>query len=71
VRILLAFLLALSALAAIPTSTAVLPTAVGQPAPDFILNGIEGKSPSLSSYDGMFVVLEWVNFDCPFVRAQY
>jgi len=70
-RILLCFLLALSALAAIPTSTAVLPAAVGQSAPDFTLPDSDGKTHSLSGLRGKFVVLEWVSFDCPFVRAQY
>jgi hypothetical protein len=70
-RILLSFLVALSALAAIPTSTALLPAAVGQAAPDFTLPDNEGKTHSLSSLKGKFVVLEWVNYDCPFVRAQY
>ena len=70
-RILLGILIALSALAAIPTSTAILPAAVGQSAPDFTLRDNEGKSHSLSDFKGKFVVLEWVNYDCPFVRAQY
>ena len=70
-RILLGFLSALLALAAIPTSTAVLPAAVGQAAPDFSLRDSEGKTHSLAELKGKFVVLEWVNFDCPFVRAQY
>lgn len=70
-RILLGLLSALFALAAIPTSTAVLPAAVGQAAPDFTLRDSDGKTHSLSELKGKFVVLEWVNFDCPFVRAQY
>jgi len=70
-RILFGFLVAWCALAAIPTSTAVFPAAVGQSAPDFTLKDSEGKFLSLSGFKGRFVVLEWVNFDCPFVRAQY
>jgi hypothetical protein len=70
-RIFFCFLVALSALAAIPTSTAVLPAAVGQPAPDFTLRDHDGKTHSLSGLKGKFVVLEWVNYNCPFVRAQY
>lgn len=69
--ILLCFLFAIVSIADIPTSTAVLPAAVGQSAPDFTLRDNEGKAHSLSSFKGKFVVLEWVNFDCPFVRAQY
>lgn len=70
-RILLAFFFVFSALAAIPTSKAILPAAVGQAAPDFKLLDSDGKAHSLSELKGKFVVLEWVNFDCPFVRAQY
>ncbi len=70
-RILLEVLFAGVSLAAIPTSTAILPAAVGQSAPDFALRDYEGKMHSLSEFKGKFVVLEWVNYDCPFVRAQY
>jgi peroxiredoxin len=44
---------------------------VGSPAPDFTLTDINGKSHSLSQYKGKYVVLEWVNHDCPFVRKHY
>jgi hypothetical protein len=70
-RFMLVFFIAWCTIAAIPTSTAVLPAAVGQAAPDFNLKDSDGKSYSLSGYKGKYVVLEWVNFDCPFVRAQY
>ncbi len=70
-RTLLGFILGLFTLAAIPTSTAILPAAVGQTAPDFTLKDSEGNMHSLSALRGKFVVLEWVNYDCPFVRAQY
>lgn len=44
---------------------------VDQPAPDFTLVDSNGKSHSLSDFKGKYVVLEWVNFDCPFVRKHY
>jgi peroxiredoxin len=44
---------------------------VGQAAPDFTLTSADGKEVSLSDYKGKYVVLEWVNFDCPFVRKHY
>jgi peroxiredoxin len=44
---------------------------VDQAAPDFTLTGTDGKRHSLSDFKGKFVVLEWVNFDCPFVRKHY
>lgn len=48
------------------------PAAVpGKPAPAFTLTDAEGKPVSLSDFAGKTVVLEWVNFDCPFVRKHY
>lgn len=43
----------------------------GQAAPDFTLTDITGASHSLSQYAGKHVVLEWTNYDCPFVRKHY
>jgi peroxiredoxin len=43
----------------------------GAMAPDFTLTDAAGKSHSLSSYKGKWVVLEWVNYDCPFVKKHY
>lgn len=43
----------------------------GQAAPDFKLTDINGTEHSLSSFAGKFVVLEWVNLDCPFVKKHY
>lgn len=44
---------------------------VGQPAPDFMLKDEKGQQVSLSDFKGRFVVLEWLNYGCPFVRNQY
>lgn len=44
---------------------------VGQPAPAFTLTGTDGQTHSLSEYAGKYVVLEWLNHDCPFVRKHY
>ncbi|MFN3683017.1 MAG: thioredoxin family protein [Fimbriimonadaceae bacterium] len=44
---------------------------VGQPAPAFTLKDTEGKSHSLSSFKGKYVVLEWTNHQCPFVVKHY
>lgn len=60
--------------AAIGWSTSPAPPSdveVGQPAPEFTLQDTEGTSHSLSDYEGQFVVLEWVNFECPFVGKHY
>jgi peroxiredoxin len=44
---------------------------IGKPAPDFTLRDLSGKKHELSDYKGKYVVLEWVNFGCPFVRKHY
>lgn len=44
---------------------------VGQPAPAFTLTGTDGRPHSLAEYAGKYVVLEWLNHDCPFVRKHY
>ncbi|MFN4361293.1 MAG: thioredoxin family protein [Hylemonella sp.] len=44
---------------------------VGQPAPDFTLQDVNGKTVRLSDYRGRPVVLEWNNPGCPFVRKHY
>jgi glutathione peroxidase-family protein len=44
---------------------------VGQPAPEFTLKDSNGQSHTLSSLRGKYVVLEWVNFGCPFVQKHY
>jgi peroxiredoxin len=44
---------------------------VGKLAPDFSLQGADGKSHALSDYKGKFVVLEWTNPNCPFVHKFY
>jgi peroxiredoxin len=44
---------------------------VGQPAPNFSLQGADGKPHALADYRGKYVVLEWTNPQCPFVRKFY
>lgn len=44
---------------------------VGQAAPAFTLTDITGKTHSLSDFAGKHVVLEWTNYDCPFVKKHY
>ena len=43
----------------------------GQSAPDFSLTDAAGKKHALSEYKGKYVVLEWTNPECPFVRKHY
>ena len=44
---------------------------VGAVAPDFTGTASTGKTFRLSDYRGKYVVLEWHNNGCPFVRKQY
>lgn len=44
---------------------------VGQPAPDFTLEDASGRTVNLSDYRGKYVVLEWTNPGCPYVRKHY
>jgi peroxiredoxin len=47
------------------------PPPVGSAAPDFSLTDAKGKAHSLSQYKGRYVVLEWFNPECPFVKKHY
>jgi hypothetical protein len=40
-------------------------------APEFALTDTAGKTVKLSDYRGKYVVLEWTNPECPFVRKHY
>ncbi|RYD39454.1 MAG: redoxin domain-containing protein [Verrucomicrobiaceae bacterium] len=44
---------------------------VGKAAPDFSVQDVTGKTVSLADQKGKVVVLEWVNFGCPFVKKHY
>jgi peroxiredoxin len=44
---------------------------VGSTAPDFSLTDSKGKTQSVSQYKGKYVVLEWFNPECPFVKKHY
>jgi peroxiredoxin len=54
-----------------PPASASTQAVVDEKAPDFALLGIDGKTYSLAQYKGKYVVLEWNNFDCPFVKKFY
>jgi peroxiredoxin len=64
----------LTALLTLAVSTALFAAdspAVGTTAPDFSLTDSKGKTQSVSQYKGKYVVLEWFNPDCPFVKKHY
>jgi peroxiredoxin len=44
---------------------------VGSNAPEFSATDSKGKTHSLTDYKGKYVVLEWFNPECPFVKKHY
>ena len=44
---------------------------IGSPAPAFTLPDADGTDHSLADYAGKWVVLEWLNYGCPFVQKHY
>ena len=63
----------LTILASLATTTllALDSPPVGSAAPDFSLTDAKGQTYSLSQYKGKYVVLEWFNPECPFVKKHY
>ncbi|MEZ5535885.1 MAG: thioredoxin family protein [Thiolinea sp.] len=66
-------LLSQLALAGVLALPALAPAAAvpGQPAPDFSETDASGATQALSDYQGQWLVLEWFNKDCPYVRKHY
>jgi peroxiredoxin len=57
-----------------PSTTPPAPAApkpVANPAPEFTLVDPDGASHALADYRGKWVVLEWTNHGCPFVKKHY
>lgn len=44
---------------------------IGDVAPDFTLVDTYGNEHSLSDFEGKYVILEWINVGCPFVKKHY
>lgn len=66
------WVLGLLALAALPLGPRpVQAAAIGEKAPSFTAVDTHGMRHKLSDYLGRYVVLEWHNRNCPFVKAQY
>lgn len=53
------------------SANAVAAPSLGQKAPDFIAVDTRGQQHKLSDFAGKFVVLEWTNPGCPFVKKHY
>jgi peroxiredoxin len=60
-----------AALAVLAAGSVQAAAVVGEKAPDFTLTDVKGAKHTLSSLKGKHVVLEWVNYDCPFVQKHY
>ncbi len=44
---------------------------IGQSAPDFSVKNTKGETVALADFKDKVVVLEWVNYGCPFVKKHY
>src|SRR5881409_1329637 len=64
------FAIAVMALASTALFAGDVP-AVGSTAPEFSGPDTKGKTHSLAEYKGKYVVLEWFNPECPFVKKHY
>jgi peroxiredoxin len=58
-------------LTALPSPRAAARVNVDSDAPQFTLRDAAGVSRSLADYRGKYIILEWVNFGCPFVGKHY
>jgi peroxiredoxin len=56
---------------ALAAGTSLAAPEVGQPAPAFTLTDSNGQFHNLADFKGKFVVLEWLNHGCPFVKKHY
>jgi peroxiredoxin len=63
--------LVVAAFALIVAPLLVWAAKVGEPAPDFTGTSSAGKTIHLADYRGKFVVLEWHNNGCPYVKKHY
>jgi len=64
------FTVALTAMTMVTGGTA-LGASAGTQAPGFSIADTSGKVVRLADYRGKYVVLEWTNPECPFVRKHY
>jgi peroxiredoxin len=55
----------------IGVSLPALAATAGHAAPNFTLADTQGRTVQLSDFKGRYVVLEWTNPQCPFVRNHY
>ena len=65
--VLLSFLIA----SVVAVAPALARVEVAKPAPDFSFTDTKGQAHTLSALKGKYVVLEWFNPSCPFVKKHY
>jgi len=70
-KTLAAGLLGLLVLHPAPSASAQEGPVIGQPAPAFSATDSHGRTLSLADFRGQWVVLEWWNHECPYVRKHY
>ncbi len=58
-------------LALFPASFASAEAVPGKPAPAFSVTDATGKTRALADAKGKWLVLEWFNKDCPYVKKHY
>lgn len=63
--------LTLCALGCTDSQNAAAQAMIGKSAPQFTLTDQNGDTRSLSDFAGKFVVLEWLNPECPYVVKHY
>ncbi len=66
-----AWLTIAAVLAVTGVASAWAAVAVEAEAPAFELPAADGSTVSLADFAGKIVVLEWINYDCPFVKKHY
>ncbi len=54
-----------------PLSAQMEDPEIDAPAPSFTLPDTHGQDHALSDYAGKWVILEWLNYGCPFVKKHY
>jgi alkyl hydroperoxide reductase subunit AhpC len=64
-------LITLAALLPLTTPVDTDPPRIGEAAPTFTLPDTYGNTHNLEQYRGQWVVLEWLNYGCPYVVKHY
>ena len=65
------YLLFIPLLSLVLGSSAFSSVESGEAAPEFNLKDSKGNFQKLSTYAGKFIVLEWMNPECPFIKKHY